>query len=224
MLIRTLIVAALLTTVGLSAATAQVRVGVRRPYGGYRGYGGWWGGLNYSGNIGVTPAESYARGQAESLRAQGEAYKSVSEGMVSYEQARSEYIKNQEQWLQLQAERRQYHDQKAAADRAQLQRRLAAPRPEPVRLSDAQFDRSHGTLEWPALLQTPQFEADRKQLEELIAVRQRTGDTGNVSEQIINNAKALQTKLKAQIRDVDPHQYIDARKFLDALANEARSA
>jgi hypothetical protein len=224
MLIRSLILASLIGAVGLSSTMAQVHIGVRRPYGGWHPYGNWWGGINYSGPIGVTPAESYARGQAETLRAQGEAYKNAAAGMVSYEQARSEYIKNQEQWLQLQAERRQYHDQKAAADRAQLQRRLAAPRPEPVRLTDAQFDRSQGTLEWPALLQAAAYEADRKQLEELVGVRHHTGDAGAVSEQIITLAKAMQTKLKGQIREVDPHQYLDARKFLDALVNEARSA
>lgn len=223
-----LLIGLVLLAGGSTAVWSQV---YRGPYGGvhrvYPGYPGWWGGFNYSGNIGVTPAESQARGYAEAVRAQGQAYENVAKGMVDYEKARSAYIANQKQWhetaLQRQemgmAQREKYY----ANERAKRERRegMNAEKAAP-RLSDSQFDRSTGHLEWPELLQAMSYSDDRKAIEELLQVRAQTGGTTILNDQLFTAARAMQTKLKAQIHDVTPQRYLEARKFLDLLASEAR--
>ncbi len=223
-----LLICTALVVGGSTAVWSQV---YRGPYGGvhrvYPGYGGWWGGFNYSGNIGVTPAESQARGSAEAVRAQGQAYEHVTTGMVDYEKARSAYIANQKQWhetaLQRQemglAQREKYY----ANERAKRERRESmnsnstAPR-----LSESQYDRSTGQLEWPDLLQEMKYDSDRKAIGDLLMVRAQAGSSAPLNDQLFTSARALQNKLKAQIRDVSPQRYLEARKFLDLLASEAR--
>lgn len=223
---RPLIVAVTLLCGFSTAVWSQVH---RGPYGGVRrAYpGGWWGGLNYSGNIGVTPAESQARGYAEAVRAQGEAYENISRGMVDYEKARSAYIENQKQWhetaLQRQemgmAQREKYY----ASERAKRERResMTATTP-PPQLSDSQYDRATGHIQWPELLQLADYADDRKAIEELLMVRAQTGGTSVVNDNIYAAAKALQVKIKSKIRDVTPQVYLESRKFLDLLAADAR--
>ncbi len=223
---RPVVVVAILLC-GSTAVWSQVR---RGPYGGvYRGYpaAGWWGGFNYSGNIGVTPAESQARGYAETLRAQGEAYENVARGMVDYEKARSAYIENQKQWHETALERQQMglaqREKYYANERAKRERREAlAPKSEPPTLTESQYDRVTGAVQWPELLLAANYAADRKAIEELLSLRAHTGTTSVVNDQLYAAARAMQSKLKTQIHDVAPQAYLESRKFLDLLANEAR--
>lgn len=210
-----------------SAVWSQVRVG---PYGGiHRGYpyGGWWGGFNYSGNIGVTPAESQARGYAEAVRAQGQAYENVARGMVDYEKARSAYIANQKQWQETAQERQAMglaqREKYFANERAKRDRRNAMATPtEPPTLSSSQYDRGTGHVEWPELLAGVDYADDRKAMEELLGVRAHTGGTSVVNDRIYDAAKAMQAKLKLKIHDVTPQQYLESKKFLEMLADETR--
>ncbi len=211
-----------------SAVWSQVRVG---PNGGvHRAYpygGGWWGGFNYSGDIGITPAESQARGYADVVRAQGQAYENISRGMVDYEKARSAYIENQKQW-QITAQERQdmgiaqrekyYASERAKRDRRNATTSTAAP----PALSASQYDRATGHVEWPELLSAPDYADDRKAMEELLSVRAHTGGTTIVNDRLYDAAKAMQAKLKVQIQTVTPQQYLESKKFLELLASEAR--
>lgn len=222
---------------GLSTAVwSQVRVGPTggvhigggyRPAYPYGALGGWWGGFNYSGDIGVTPAESQARGYAEAIRAQGQAYENISRGMVDYEKARSAYIENQKQWHETAMERQQMgmaqREKYYANERAKRDRRESMHPTTPTpKLSESQYDRASGSIEWPELLQSATYAEDRKAIEDLAAVRAQTGGTSAVSENLYTAARALQNKLKLQIRDVSPQVYLESRKFLDLLATDAR--
>ena len=238
--------AILLLVVGLAPlADAQInRGGVNRGgiYSGNRGgvtfrypVAGWWG-MNAAagyyggyGNMGSTPAESYARGQAEMIRAQGEAYKNAAAGAIDYEQARAVYLENQQKWQQIQFERKQMGEQKRAeeqaAQRAARERRQASnPTPPPAEISDLQYEPSTGNVTWPELLQGDQFTNGRKTLEELFKVKAHTGGTSDVNEQIFDAASALRTQLKSQVRQVSPNDYIEARKFLDQVIDDVGSA
>lgn len=224
---RTFVVSAVLFC-GLSTAVwSQI---YRGPHGGiHRAYpGGWWGGFNYSGDIGITPAESQARGYAEAVRAQGEAYQNVTKGMVDYEKARSAYIANQKQWQETAIERQQmgmaqrekyYANERAKRDRRAAMNSAAAP----PKLADSQYDRATGHVEWPELLQAAGYADDRKALEALLMLRAQTGGTTIVNDNIYTAAKAMQTKLKAQIHDVTPQQYLESKKFLELLGSEVRN-
>jgi hypothetical protein len=223
----------------LCGSTVWSQVFYRGPYGGYHGpyggypgvyggYPGWWGGFNYSGNIGITPAESQARGYAEAVRAQGEAYENISRGMVDYEKARSTYIENQKQWHETAIQRREMglaqRNEYYAQERAKRERREAmnAQQTPPPMLGSSQYDRATGQIEWPELLQTDRFADDRKAIERMLEIRSQTGGAGGINDQIYAAARAMQTKLKTRIRDVTPQRYLESRKFLDMLATEAR--
>jgi hypothetical protein len=227
--------ASLILAASAIAARSQV-VGVTGPRGNtaYRygvgyglGYGtGSWGGMG-ARYTGTTPAESYARGMSEVIRAQGDAYEAATRGAISYEQARANYMENKLRWHEISLQRQQMGEQKraqnAAAERAARERRQATAGDKPPELlSDAQYDRTTGTVHWPELLATEPFADQRAKLEETLKVRARTGGHASINQQIIDQTQDMQTLLKSRIRDVPPASYMDARKFLDQLTREAR--
>ncbi|OYW13512.1 MAG: hypothetical protein B7Z55_16735, partial [Planctomycetales bacterium 12-60-4] len=189
---------------------------------------GWYGGFGPGYYTGTTPAESYARGQAEMIRAQGEAYRAAAAGAIDYEQARASYMENQLRWHQIQLERRQMGEQERqehyAAERAARERRNSSAEPPPAAtsLSDSQYDRGTGTITWPEVLQANGFANGRTEVEELLKLRARTGNTNDVSEQIYDATSAMLTQLKQQVKSLPPTGYIEARKFLTLLMSEVQ--
>jgi len=208
-------------------ADSQV-VGVSGPRGNTAygvGYGtGWWGG---GANFSSTPAEGYARGMSEVIRAQGDAYEAAARGAISYEQARASYQENKLRWHEISLQREQMGEQRraeyAASQRAARERRQASNTQKPPELlSEGQYDRTAGTVHWPELLATDAFKDQRSKLEEALKVKAHTGENFQVNQQIVNLTQDMQTLLKGRIRDVPPSTYLEARKFLDQLAREAR--
>jgi len=213
----------------LAAAVAADAQFVNRNYGNHNyGYGGWWGGVGVNvGSIGVTPAESYARGQADVLRAQGEAYEAAARGAIDYEQARTTYMENQQRWHEIQLERQRMGEQqraeKQAADRAQRERRKYNQPPKPAaELTDSQYDRATGTVHWPVLLSDSQFAMHREQLEQDLLMRAHVGPTSANDANILVETDALIAQLKSNIKNLPPTDYIEARKFLNLLKNEVQ--
>lgn len=223
--------------VAVLPADAQVTVGVRS---GNRaavrtgvgvGLGmGWWGGGWNPGYTGSTPAESYARGQAELIRAQGAAFQAAAAGAVDFEQARAAYLENKLRWQQVRDERQamgqQRRAEEAAAQRAARERRAAANPPSPGQtgIPDVQYDEATGTVSWPEVLQGPDFATGRMALEDLFKVKAHTGGTSDVNQQILESATNLRTQLKSEVRNLPPSGYIEARRFLDQVVNSVRSA
>ncbi len=193
----------------------------------YLGYGGY--GYGYGGYLGGTPAESYARGQADLIRAQGMANQSNAAAAVNYEKARSQYLANEQQWLQIRAQRQAMGEQRRAeelaADRAARERRNAmqASQPPTAELSMPVYNPGTGAAIWPEVLQAPAFESGRQSLDDLLKLKVHTGDTAAVNQQILETATALRSQLKTEIRNVPPQGYIEARKFLDQLIDESRA-
>jgi hypothetical protein len=219
---RTCVVAALAVALSAASLAAQWYRGGRRQV---AVYGAGWG---WKANFASTPQEGYARGMADMIRAQGQAAESAARAAIDYETARSAYIQNQKLWHETALQREQYglqrREQYYAAQRAARDRRaaMAENAPPPTRLSSSQYDRASGLVKWPEALQTEAFAKDRAALEELLVVKAHTGHTGNINQKIYDAAKAMQARLKSQIRDLHPNVYLDARKFLDYLAAEAR--
>ncbi|MDZ4685546.1 MAG: hypothetical protein SH850_10825, partial [Planctomycetaceae bacterium] len=188
--------------------------------------GGWWGGIS-PGYTGSTPAESYARGMSEVIRAEGDAYEAATRGAINYEQARASYMENKLRWHEISLQRQQMGEQQraqnAAAERAARERRQASnPEKPPELLSDGQYDRATGAVHWPELLATEAFADQRAKLDEALKVKSHTGENFQVNQQIINLTQDMQTRLKGRIRDVPSSTYLEARKFLDQLGREAR--
>ncbi len=202
---------------------AQVR---RYGYRGGLGWGALYGGLG-AGYTGSTPAESYARGQAEMLRAQGDAYQAAAAGAIDYEQARGAYMENQKRWQEIQMERRKMGEQERqehyAAQRAARDRRsVSAPPPAAMSLSDAQYDRGTGAISWPEVLQGDAFATGRAAIEELLKLKAHTGSTSDVNDRIYQSTSALLAQLKQQVKTLPPSGYIEARKFLTLLQSEVQ--
>jgi hypothetical protein len=220
----------------LTTATVQGQILQPVP-GGYISHpiGGWdwspwgWGhplNWNYQGPVGVTPAESYARGMAELVRARSEAAEREARAMVDYEAARSEYLKNQEVWQKQAIERQREYDrrreERLAADRASRERRQMsqpATRSTPE-LSRSEYDPASGRIVWPKVLQnmtSGDATTARKRIAELAQVQATAGRSDALAQEVSVLLRQLQAELRAEIRNVPASDYIASRKFLEGL-------
>ena len=82
--------------------------------------------------------------------------------------------------------------------------------------------RDAGKFDWPVILQDDAFKKDREHVEEVAprAVLQAT--RGKVDAKTINDlqttAKRMESTLKGMVQDAAPDQYMDGKKFLNAVA------
>lgn len=199
---------------------------VANPY----NYVGGWGGINLGTNyLGSTPAESYYRGQSELLRAQGQAYRDAAQGAVDYENARTTYLANKQQWLRLRDERQAVYQKNKqeylANQRATRQRRQnQIPQMSAESLLSSQYNRQTGQVIWPEALQTAPFTDERLELEKLLEMRVHTGESTSLDQQAFETTEAMLATLKNQIRNIPASDYIDAKRFLGLLADELNSS
>ena len=193
-------------------------------YGGYGGYG-----YGYGGGFGSSVSLEQ-QAVAQTIRAQGQYNKDSSAAMINYEQARSVYLDNQKKWNEIYLERKQAADaQRAQEQRATMaenarKREYAAAHPlaPPARLTSSQLDASTGKIQWPDALKSPTFDADRKGLEDLFAVRAHTSSTNDLAVQIDSTARQFKEKVRANIKEMTSQDYIESQKFLTSMAAEGQ--
>lgn len=178
---------------------------------------------------GVTPYGDYARGMADVIRSSGLAAENYSRAMINYQEARSKYIENQKKWLETYYERKRMGEaaRRAQAEerRARTQRYLAWKKKQPhPRLSPDELDPQTGAINWPAALQAPEFYDDRRELEELFALRARTGSTPALTTEIQKKAEEMRIKLLDKVRELPAKSYMEARRFLERMVHEAHHA
>jgi hypothetical protein len=86
----------------------------------------------------------------------------------------------------------------------------------------ARLLRAAGGLKWPAALQGDGYREERLALERLFREAARAG--GRVAPNILSDARSayrgMDTRLKADVSELTPSQYIEARRFLNPI-NEA---
>jgi hypothetical protein len=220
----------LLSGVGLAiaaTATAQVYSSYgpgyhRAPYYGYGGYGY---GANYG--AGSTPAGSYLSGLSQAIRAEGQYNLMSSAAAINLEEAKKKEIDSRVQWTNAYFEMRKInqaytHPPKPSTPAADAWVREAHNIPLP-RLSPSSLDSVTGRISWPIALQADDYKADRETLDGLFAERAAThgaiGDDNHGKIRLAVNA-ALE-RLKGHIHDLDAQSYLEARKFLNCLTNEA---
>ena len=94
----------------------------------------------------------------------------------------------------------------------------------PDRLSSKQLDPLVGKIRWPEVLRLETYAAGREQLDGLFAQRAAAGGNADVSGHVAirNTARQMQADLKKNISEYPPSAYLEARRFLESLANEAR--
>ncbi len=201
--------------------TAGYAVGAAAAHYGAYGYGG--GGTVYS---------QAQNANANTIRAQGEYNVQTTAAMSNYEDARSKYIDNQEKWTQVYAEKQRALAAQKEADReAALSARerakafdAANPPSGPPRLTASQLDPSTGRIQWPIALTAVAFEGQRKSLDALFEMRVHTSTNADLASKVDKATKEMKDSLRAKIREIPSQDFLEARKFLDSLALEGRSA
>lgn len=175
----------------------------------------------------TTPAEAYMRGLSNVIRARSMAARNFSQTRLNYEQARSRYLENRRKWLQIYyARKRETMAQRAerrAEEREQRERYLAErTSPWPTLTSD-QVDFATGQITWPEALLDERYADYRRRLEEDFVLLAHTGNPASLADEIYLTARKMQAELKKHIREIRPYRYIEARRFLDAVAYTLKS-
>lgn len=189
-------------------------------------WGPYFGGWHAS-----TAAEGYQRGMADLVRSQGMANLYDSMAAQNLEAARSQELDNRLKATQTYFEMRQMNRQYVAAEKAA--RNTRSPGAEPFRNTPkvrlerpgaADLDPVTGTIDWPLSLQTDQYAQYRQELDTLFS--QRAQNSGHVNPQIYEAISAtsdgLLKALLANIRNMRPQDYTDAKTFVENLSYEGR--
>ncbi|MCE9544570.1 MAG: hypothetical protein K8T25_03495 [Planctomycetia bacterium] len=183
-------------------------------------------------NNAATAEESWARGAADVVRAQGENALNNSQALMNLTQVRSAEMDNNLKSAQTYFEMRNlntqqrfgdYAEKKAVNSQKQLFRYGQAGRPK--RPSRKELDPVTGKISWPFVLQTVDFKAPRQQMDQLFRLRaSQEGAIGLDGYQAINAASdAMQDILKAHISSLDPTDYVNGKNFIERLVYEARN-
>jgi len=199
--------------IGLSACSAQ----------GFGGFGGFWDGYRPS-----TAGESYARGLADVIRSQGSYNLDTSEANINQEEARKKYLENRERAQQIYFDMRRRNDAYRAEKRgptvtSEQLFRINAQRA-PNRLTNDQLDPVSGELNWPLILTAKIYAPYREVIDAGFEERALKGSHGSYEEHrtIVNAVDELYEALKSNIREYDPPAYIDANRFMEALAYDVK--
>lgn len=175
----------------------------------------------------TTVPGSISQGAADVIRARGEFNYLTSQAAIFANQARALQLQNARDYVHTYFDLRQANRLYRAAERGPRPgpeawiRYAQAARPD--RLSPAELDAITGRINWPILLQADEFARYRAELEALFATR---ADLGGINTwgylRIDQTSKALLEQLKGRVADFPPQDYIQARRFLEALAYEAK--
>jgi hypothetical protein len=189
-------------------------------------YGQWV--APYYNNKAATAGESWARGISDVVRSAGETNLRNSEAAINVEEARSRNFDNRLKYTQTYFENRRMNREYRAAERgpritAQQAERIARERA-PKRATSQDLDPITGGIAWPRPLLDDQYASHRQEIEKLFHERaQKMGAIGMSTYREIGAACTdLLAALHENIRSYSPNDYMDAKRFVERLQNEAR--
>ena len=147
---------------------------------------------------------------------------------INNEEARTKYMKNRQLAVETYFHIRQSSDAAREAmrpERLSTDQYVALARKEaPDRLSSQQYDTTLGRLHWPAALAGDEFAVERDALDQ--AFRSRSpGDVGPGTDfyaQVRQLTASMESILKANVSQLDPAQYVAAKKFIQGVAYESQ--
>ena len=185
-------------------------------------------------NKAATVGESHARGLSDVVRSRGQYEMDSAQAQATRAEARSRELDNRLKSSQTYFEMRNYNreqrfgtpEEKYAKKRANEEKYAKyARRANPDELTDSQLDPLTGKINWPFSLMSPKYEKYRDQLDDLFEQRARHG--GQISyrtyEQIKFTTKDFLKALREDIREMDPQDYLAAKRFVNALAHEGEA-
>lgn len=196
-----------------SAASAQV-YGI--PGAGYPYYN------NY--HHASTVEQGILDGIAAATAAQGQANYFNSLAEINHQDARSRYINNNKNAVDAYFYTREANQSARKPVRLNTEQLTAmAQKAAPARLSPQDYDSTLGRLHWPSVLLADDFASERDALERMFYKRS-PGDVGTGSEfyvEVKQLSSAMQQKLSDHISELDPAQYVAAKKFLMGVTAES---
>ncbi|MEQ9066957.1 MAG: hypothetical protein RLO18_09540, partial [Gimesia chilikensis] len=86
-------------------------------------------------------------------------------------------------------------------------------------LSASQLNPATGEIAWPEAEMGEEYKDSRDKMQELFKLRDSTGATSEISQEIYDEAQVMKNQLRGQIRDMVPNDYLSARRFIEGLAN-----
>lgn len=175
-----------------------------------------------------TPAESFARGAADVIRAQGEFNRLTSEAAINAQEARARAIVNAQNsvdaYFKIKQMNRDYRRAERGPRPSQQDIERYAQAAQPTPLSPSELDTLTGRVRWPILLLDDRFAALRSEMEELLdrwAVSRNLGrPEGFGTEQHLAARRATQAmegQLRENVRSLHPQDYAAAKRFLRGL-------
>ncbi len=199
-----------------SSASAQYY----RPY--HRGYGG------YGGGYASTPAQGYAYGMASIARAQGQYNLQTAQAAIAAQQAYSAALDNKLKATQTYFEmRKMNHDYVAAeaAARHPVNTNYITPGigPKIAPLSVSQLDPVTGQIGWTPALMAPEYASYRQPFDEYFHARAEHRSTANAAAipHLRDASSGLMAELNKHIDAIHPQDWVDAKRLVEGLLNEA---
>lgn len=183
----------------------------------------WWGGGA------ISAAQARQDGIADMVRAKGQFDKDTAEAAVTRAQATRDEadarLQATQDFFNMRRVNQQYQQEQVNrrhVDVSVLNRRAqdALPR----RLPPSVFDSTSGKISWIRQFNAPEFEADRKALDELFVkwAEDRQGLESPTFPDIAAALNDMHSKLRKQINAMDTASYIAAMRFIEALRFEAQ--
>lgn len=188
------------------------------------GFGHAFGGYRHAS----TYEEGVLRGYADLTRAHGESAYWHSLASINRQEAFAKYLQNREQktetHFRMQAINRAAREAKRPQRLTTEQYAVLAKKQAPDRLNEQQYDRALGRLNWPAVLTSKQFAAEREILNAAFAARTPSdAGVGSVfSSGVRELTSSMQDRLRSQMGSLNQMEYLAAKKFLAGLAIEAQ--
>jgi hypothetical protein len=223
--IKTMIGAAIAVGVSVTlAAAADWGTGGVTPGRPIIGVGGPYG---YDYDRATTPVQGWAYGLASIIRAEGQFNYDTSVAALNLSEVQRREMESWQKWTETYFEVRRMNRELRAAERGRLPTEADFIRyaqiGKPRRLGPSDLDVITGSISWPILLRSSDFAANRSTLEQIFAQRASSGVIGTPEYlQVYDLTAMMMDDLRQRIREVPPNDYVNARRFLESLAYEAR--
>lgn len=168
-----------------------------------------------------TAAEGALDGMANVVSAQGSYNLQTSQAAINMTQAQSQEIANRQQYANTYYQMRAQHDAYEAKKHPRpTEEQLVhlAQSEAPKGLPTGSVDKETGKLNWPTLLQYPDFAKQQEVVETLLKKKSANGMLGAQDAQQFTEAiEQMAVTLKRGITKVPPQQYMTAYDFLKQL-------
>jgi hypothetical protein len=176
---------------------------------------------------GTSTVGSYLQGLASVVRAEGDYNLATSAAAVNVTAAVHQHIQNQKDFVEayfaIRAFNRQAYEAEYAREKQLTQEWLRFhPSVKPKRLSPSELDPISGTINWPMLLQSDELTNLRQNIQNAFIQRHQLGTMGyNNYRSVQQNATELLNEMLDRIEHLAPNEYVQAKRFLEALLFEA---